>query len=1267
MTHADERTQDQTFAFDYVFGQNSTQPEVFEKLGSPLLDKAFQGYNATIFAYGQTGSGKTHTMMSDRKSDDRGLIPRISENLFDRVTKFTSESRKFLITCSFLEIYNEIVYDLLVPRGKSTPKTGLEIREQKGIGVYVKDLQEIVVDSSEKLQKLIDQGFEHRATASTNMNATSSRSHCLFIIKMNQRDENNIANNIFSKMNLVDLAGSERASRTGAQGDTLKEGANINKSLSSLGNVINALSKMAGGNKKVFIPYRDSKLTRVLQESLGGNALTTMMAAMSPAKTNYEETLSTLNYAKRAKTIKVNATKNEESEQIARLESEVEALKAKLAAQASGVGDVSKYEAQIDEMEKFMKQTWDDKEKASKQHEEERKALAAEAEKIKQKAEEEKGKRIQLLEAKNDLELSIQDLRIQAADCGSAWTPWSEKWPKAVAHIVGLEQRINSQCRAVGVLKDSVLQDLGAWIESRSSQSKDADEGSASSRLLLQQAGRKTESVARELEKLDKQERELDQAVAHLMPEIRRVMRGIEIESQSKDDKDEACDQNKVEAVQKVLSLIDRQLESHKAAGWGKIATEHRTLASFGADGVRGLLGFCTSKGRSVEDLEQALELDGSSPKASSSPRATLGLPGEEAVAALSRPLGLATGDIPDSAFTASSNAEAAYNARLSDGVPLCAFGGWCPAKDDKAEYLEIDLQAPAWICGIAVQGRDPANGHWLRTRALVGKILDPCPPERVFRRPRVRLIHDVVVAAHTQHSAMIGQDGLADFTPEQLEYENLQKTEKAAFFDLVVAKINAAVKALGMAEDAVAPIGITASEILAGKNTTESNRMLQLLCFVCLRGKDGQGALGGLLDCGAQWLTKYTVSWSADRQNWTPVSGVSAKGKPLVFFGPKDANTARYTAFGVNMPGSAVRYVRVHPKEWQRHPGLRVELYGWPEGVSVASLGAAAKPATAGKRKGADAGPSLGSLLADRSSRLDVIRSRTECMKQLVDTASGICVESWKEAQRADAEKNQKAMAEKTQVEQQLADALKQLEELRQAHEELQEKSAETEQKLVDTETEKMKLEVEGAHHEETLQALQERLEAANQSGIDEKAMIRELQRKVEDSKIEREELLAQVSVLEEECEAHKQQCEELSDEVAKKDEDLMITNESYCRMTEEINELRDDHDDEIRSRDSVIDTLTQRNKELADESAASFQQVKDFRIKLTDAEKALKRLQQGLPVSYEFKIINAEKLSPESTPSRMCGTASSRPETGKTERKPSKNDGYEEDFEEG
>ncbi|CAJ1426212.1 unnamed protein product [Effrenium voratum] len=360
------------FEFDFAFGSESTQVEVFDALGIPLLDRAFEGYNATIFAYGQTGSGKTHTMMNNHDSGEhRGLIPRISEALFGRVGQLASPTRKFLVCCSFLEIYNEVVYDLLVPRGRATPAAGLEIREGKGLGVYVKDLQEIVVDSAGKLQRLIDQGFEHRATAATQMNATSSRSHCIFTIKLHQKDDKVSANNNFSKMNLVDLAGSERASRTGAEGSTLKEGANINKSLSALGNVINTLSSLAAGNKKVFIPYRNSKLTRVLQESLGGNALTTMMAALSPAKTNGDETLSTLNYAARAKTIKLNASKNEEAEHLSKLEEEVEMLRAKLAeANGSKVQiDTTRYQDQIEEMERFMKQTWEDKERDTQKHE----------------------------------------------------------------------------------------------------------------------------------------------------------------------------------------------------------------------------------------------------------------------------------------------------------------------------------------------------------------------------------------------------------------------------------------------------------------------------------------------------------------------------------------------------------------------------------------------------------------------------------------------------------------------------------------------------------------------------------------------------------------------------------------------------------------------------------------------------------------------------------------------------------------------------------
>merc|ERR1719201_330481 len=280
-------------------------------------------------------------MMNHRgELDEKGLIPRINEGLFDRIKAemAASDTRHYLVCCSFLEIYNEVIYDLLVPRNKqSKGGGGLEIREQKGIGVYVKDLTEVVVESPDRLNQMIEQGFEHRSTAATKMNDASSRSHCIFVIKLHQKDASDESKNTFSKVNLVDLAGSERAKSTEAEGDRLKEGANINKSLSALGNVINALSSASTGNKKVFVPYRNSKLTRVLQESLGGNSLCTMVAAMSPANANCEETLSTLNYAKRAKTIKVSATKNEEASQIKRLEEEVEALKRKLSEQNAGV------------------------------------------------------------------------------------------------------------------------------------------------------------------------------------------------------------------------------------------------------------------------------------------------------------------------------------------------------------------------------------------------------------------------------------------------------------------------------------------------------------------------------------------------------------------------------------------------------------------------------------------------------------------------------------------------------------------------------------------------------------------------------------------------------------------------------------------------------------------------------------------------------------------------------------------------------------------
>ena len=257
-------------------------------------------------------TGKTWSMQGAPEGGElQGIIPRLNNALFDQIesVRKTRPSLQFLVTASYFEIYNEVIFDLLDANDRkkksNTGKGGLEIKEHPILGVYVKGLQEHVVENAIKLQKIIDQGMKSRTVASTQMNADSSRSHSVFVITVRQKDTLNEEKNIFAKVNLVDLAGSERVKSTGASGATLKEGANINKSLSELGNVINALVALAKGKKGVFVPYRNSKLTRVLQESLGGNSITAMLAALSPAGSYFDETLSTLKYANRAKAIKV--------------------------------------------------------------------------------------------------------------------------------------------------------------------------------------------------------------------------------------------------------------------------------------------------------------------------------------------------------------------------------------------------------------------------------------------------------------------------------------------------------------------------------------------------------------------------------------------------------------------------------------------------------------------------------------------------------------------------------------------------------------------------------------------------------------------------------------------------------------------------------------------------------------------------------------------------------------------------------------------------
>uniref|UniRef100_A0A674DZW9 Kinesin-like protein KIF16B n=1 Tax=Salmo trutta TaxID=8032 RepID=A0A674DZW9_SALTR len=339
-TRESKKTFTYDFSYDSADSKSNTfisQEKVFKDLGSDVLKAAFQGYNACIFAYGQTGSGKSYTMMGN--PGDAGLIPRICEGLFSRIAGMTRwDEASFRTEVSYLEIYNERVRDLL--RRKSTQTYNLRVREHPKDGPYVEDLSKHLVQNYHDVEELMEAGNINRTTAATGMNDTSSRSHAIFTINFTQaKFDAEMPCETISKIHLVDLAGSERADATGATGVRLKEGGNINKSLVTLGNVISALADLSqdGVNtnlkkKQVFVPYRDSVLTWLLKDSLGGNSKTIMIATISPADVNYGETLSTLRYANRAKNIINKPTINEDCnvKLIRELRAEIARLKALL-------------------------------------------------------------------------------------------------------------------------------------------------------------------------------------------------------------------------------------------------------------------------------------------------------------------------------------------------------------------------------------------------------------------------------------------------------------------------------------------------------------------------------------------------------------------------------------------------------------------------------------------------------------------------------------------------------------------------------------------------------------------------------------------------------------------------------------------------------------------------------------------------------------------------------------------------------------------------
>ncbi|KAL6113275.1 uncharacterized protein ACO6RY_11602 [Pungitius sinensis] len=339
-----------TFSFDYAYwshssfaqdssglyvpeepgGRYADQHSVFQDLGEGILENALQGYNATLLAYGQTGSGKSYSMVG--YGPNKGLVPKLCGRLFQAIRE-NQDTRQCQVFFSMLEIYNEQVVDLL-SRGSRTPG-GLRVREEQQRGFYVEALRTVPCDSATQVEQLMEQGTRTRTTAATNMNANSSRSHMLIILQLKQ---------IFSKesitkqsnINLVDLAGSERQRSSGSEADRLKEGTAINLSLTTLGNVISSLADVAVGKKVVHIPYRDSVLTKLLQSALGGNSRTVMIATLSPADICYEESLSTLRYAERAKRIQNRAVVNESPTE--RLVKELKAENARLLQRLSRLG-----------------------------------------------------------------------------------------------------------------------------------------------------------------------------------------------------------------------------------------------------------------------------------------------------------------------------------------------------------------------------------------------------------------------------------------------------------------------------------------------------------------------------------------------------------------------------------------------------------------------------------------------------------------------------------------------------------------------------------------------------------------------------------------------------------------------------------------------------------------------------------------------------------------------------------------------------------------
>lgn len=387
------------FTYDFAFHEHCTQEEIYELTAAPIVESVLQGINGTIFAYGQTGTGKTYTMDGDLdiESKDRGIVPRAFEHIFDYMMA-NSESHKFSVSVTYVELYNEQIRDLLAKN--TTEKQPLSIHEDPNKGFYIKGVTSQIVTSFDEVVAVQQNGRKNRVTRATLMNEESSRSHSILTLHIETMTEIEGNQHVRSaQLNLVDLAGSERISKTGTDQQGRIEGASINYALLILGNCISALTESKGGH----VPYRDSSLTKLLRDSIGGNAKTLMIATLGPADYNFTESISTLRYAERAKKIQNKPRVNMDPKDALLMQYQEELQR--LQAQVNGASNTKKAptEAELKSMEEKLEKQRQKLSEASNIAKEERETLEKKIAEKKKKIEKEKEKQKQFTERLNEL------------------------------------------------------------------------------------------------------------------------------------------------------------------------------------------------------------------------------------------------------------------------------------------------------------------------------------------------------------------------------------------------------------------------------------------------------------------------------------------------------------------------------------------------------------------------------------------------------------------------------------------------------------------------------------------------------------------------------------------------------------------------------------------------------------------------------------------------------------------------------------------------